>query len=1690
MLTLGAPQQAFATLPVITSGNLIVSAGSATATTVGVNSTGLPESLTIAATTPNTVLTWGAFSDGSTNGQLLSTNDTISFNLPNSSSAILNNITGGGASVLSGRINSNGNVYFLNPSGVIISSTAVVNVNGFYLSTITDPSAPSYFYANGTLGVFNSVAQTASAASGIIYVQSGSSITAATGSGQVQLASNYSGAGVTITGNTNAVQSIPTTATSGAVTITINTSNAYTASSTVAGISVESLTSSGNLVINSLGAASTVNASGLTVSQGYPVTGGALQGGNVTIYSNGGNVSSTGIISGGNLIVQTANTTSGSGTINLTNATVGGNTTFVTNNASVTSNSINVTGSTTVTAGNGGSVTLTGDLIGGSPSIVGGAITISDTNPATTTRTLSQISGNAVTVSSSYGLAIASVNANGNLSVTSNLGSVSVGSTATASNVVGAANTVTGNTGATLTNANFTGALVTVAVSTTNSSQTTSANNVSISTVTANGSISASTAGKGTITLSGVTGSSTVASSIIANTNNGSVTFTNVTINKGSISSNAGYSPGTTSLVPSTITLTNVTNNSQSGTFTDIYTTNNGTVAFSNYQSVISGLTINTGSGVGTNNSTGGITGTASTLGGPSSFTTNNGFINVTGLSILGATPALSSSNSMTIISNTVNNNITVAALTDLNVASVTLNTNSNLAAVTTALSLSSTGNLTTGNLRAFSVTLSAGAALNTQNVDATISQNSTLSITSGGDLNTQNFGTIQGPSKSLTLKSTTGNVNLVSTPATLFTYNNNSSAVTLTATTGNVNIASAIYSNGLTITAGNSITENGSGLITNNGISASTVSPSATLSAPTITLVGANNIMPNVTLVNGSNGITLNTASVSTNIATGSNVTGNLSLSSSGSIGIGVSASDTVSVVGLTTLNTFNSIGGSSAVTTAATNANLFGGVNITTNGSTVALGVVGGNNNFGSISISTVNATGGNAQNVNIDEYNVANLGNVTASTLTVNANGILNTSGVVNATSARLNSSISTTTSVASNGIVTTTTTTVPNTITLGTTNPTVIAAINLVNANALTVNSAASSELAITSTNQNLSNLNLVGNGASSLKYTGSGGSVGSVTASTNSGKLTYSMSNDPTTTGSLTTTTGNITASASGSGGLGSISFALNNSIGANLITNNNTYTINNLTSLNTSTASVSVSSNANASSSTSGNLILGNGISLLGSGNVTFNTGNNQNGGVTYAGGISDAGTTGVTINSAVVTSFIGKTISVTSPLNSLGLVQFTSNGSINYSSVGNVTLNGIDLYAGASGANTIQSTTGNITQTYRINAPLATKSPFSFLASSTGNNGVVLGLANTINANPTNVISITASGNSSLINGNDLTLGNTTVFPGLGQTPNSTDVQLNVKATGNISQSSGTSIYVWGNTTLNSTGSTALNGVSLTNGGNNFGALTVLASGNAKLTESATSSYTQVIAQNFTATSTYGDIVTPTINSTIAVSGNSVLKANNISLTNAGNTLSGGNGSTISLTSVANSTIVDIKSQTIIANGSSIGGNLAITNINASSLITDQAGSSGITVGGIASFVANSSSGGINFTGTNDTFSSLIIRGNSVTLFNKGNLVLAPGSVATYAFITATGNITTNGLGGSGFGLLSLISGGNVAISNDFVFTSSLAITAPGTINLNGLSTYVDFSNGSIVPVINGVATNTATTTYTPPNP
>jgi filamentous hemagglutinin family protein len=58
------------------------------------------------------------------------------FHLPDANSAVLNRVTGATLpSVIAGQLNSNGSVYLVNPSGVLVTPTGVINSNGFTAST-------------------------------------------------------------------------------------------------------------------------------------------------------------------------------------------------------------------------------------------------------------------------------------------------------------------------------------------------------------------------------------------------------------------------------------------------------------------------------------------------------------------------------------------------------------------------------------------------------------------------------------------------------------------------------------------------------------------------------------------------------------------------------------------------------------------------------------------------------------------------------------------------------------------------------------------------------------------------------------------------------------------------------------------------------------------------------------------------------------------------------------------------------------------------------------------------------------------------------------------------------------------------------------------------------------------------------------------------------------------------------------------------------------------------------------------------------------------------------------------------------------------------------------------------------------------------------------------------------------------
>ncbi len=87
--------------------------------------------LQVSSNSSRSIVDWESFSIGSS--------ETTEFVLPSSSSAILNRVTvidAGNVSTIQGTLSSNGQVYLINPNGILIDTNAVVNTSAFLASTL------------------------------------------------------------------------------------------------------------------------------------------------------------------------------------------------------------------------------------------------------------------------------------------------------------------------------------------------------------------------------------------------------------------------------------------------------------------------------------------------------------------------------------------------------------------------------------------------------------------------------------------------------------------------------------------------------------------------------------------------------------------------------------------------------------------------------------------------------------------------------------------------------------------------------------------------------------------------------------------------------------------------------------------------------------------------------------------------------------------------------------------------------------------------------------------------------------------------------------------------------------------------------------------------------------------------------------------------------------------------------------------------------------------------------------------------------------------------------------------------------------------------------------------------------------------------------------------------------------------
>lgn len=86
-----------------------------------------PGGLRIVQTSDRAVIDWRSFS--------IRADARVDIAQPGAASALLNRVTSGATSVLAGQLNANGQVYLVNPNGIVITRTGQVNAAGFIAST-------------------------------------------------------------------------------------------------------------------------------------------------------------------------------------------------------------------------------------------------------------------------------------------------------------------------------------------------------------------------------------------------------------------------------------------------------------------------------------------------------------------------------------------------------------------------------------------------------------------------------------------------------------------------------------------------------------------------------------------------------------------------------------------------------------------------------------------------------------------------------------------------------------------------------------------------------------------------------------------------------------------------------------------------------------------------------------------------------------------------------------------------------------------------------------------------------------------------------------------------------------------------------------------------------------------------------------------------------------------------------------------------------------------------------------------------------------------------------------------------------------------------------------------------------------------------------------------------------------------
>ena len=98
--------------------------------------------LNVTQSSQSAIVNWQGFSVGQGNA--------VNFAQPNSSSAILNRVTGSTPSTIAGSITANGQVYLVNPNGIAITSSGTVNTGGGFVASTLGISDSDFMSGNRT----------------------------------------------------------------------------------------------------------------------------------------------------------------------------------------------------------------------------------------------------------------------------------------------------------------------------------------------------------------------------------------------------------------------------------------------------------------------------------------------------------------------------------------------------------------------------------------------------------------------------------------------------------------------------------------------------------------------------------------------------------------------------------------------------------------------------------------------------------------------------------------------------------------------------------------------------------------------------------------------------------------------------------------------------------------------------------------------------------------------------------------------------------------------------------------------------------------------------------------------------------------------------------------------------------------------------------------------------------------------------------------------------------------------------------------------------------------------------------------------------------------------------------------------------------------------------------------------------